>query len=397
MQKKMISGIALAVSMVCMSTAYAQSAAAQAPGPVQFAVSGVGDAQFEYVDAVDAAVPAQDKRGRFRVSNVSSELAFRASVDLGNGMTGLANFTTGVNVDNANANANAGMWGNAKDVYVGIAFADIGTVKLGRMTAAARWNSGTADFSPAGAGLQDDQGMLSGASGQSKVGPQFNVRFDNAIGFESASFGGLSARVYYSANEGKSATGAPNSPHLDDGSFSLGLQYVQGPLDLRLSAEQRNDKGTLNGSTDHHTQDRDFRFGMRYTLPEGTILGLGYDRMRLTDADAIGTDKSVLSKHGVVVSAKHAFGKHVLYGGYGVGSDVHCEFGDGSACNGNDTGARNAVLAYQYVFNKQMLLEVIAAVVKNEARGHYDFDAGGTGNAVGATSRGFGAGLRYVF
>jgi len=395
MNKNVISGIALAVSMVCMSAAYAESVVT--PGAVQFAVSGVGDAQFEYVDAVDAAVPAQDKKGRFRVSNVSSELAFRGSVDLGNGMTGLVNLTTGINVDNANANTNAGMFGNAKDVYVGMAFANVGTVKLGRMTAAARWNSGTADFSPMGAGLQDDQGMLSGASGQSAVGPQFNVRFDNTLAFESASFGGLSARVYYSANEGKSAAGTSNSPHLDDGSFSLGLQYVHGPLDLRLSAEQRNDKGTLNGTSDHNTRDRDVRFGLRYTLPDGTILGLGHDRMRLSDANATGTQKSLLTKHGTVISAKHAFGKHVVYGGVGVGSDVHCEYGDGSACNGSDTGARNAVIAYQYVFNKQMMFETFAAIVKNEARGRYDFDSGGVGPATGAQSRAVGAGLRYAF
>jgi predicted porin len=395
MNKNVISGIALAVSMVCMSAAYAESVVA--PGAVQFAVSGVGDAQFEYVDAVDAAVPAQDKKGRFRVSNVSSELAFRGSVDLGNGMTGLVNLTTGINVDNANANTNAGMFGNAKDVYVGMAFANVGTVKLGRMTAAARWNSGTADFSPMGAGLQDDQGMLSGASGQSAVGPQFNVRFDNTLAFESASFGGLSARVYYSANEGKSAAGTTNSPHLNDGSFSLGLQYVQGPLDLRLSAEQRNDKGTLNNTSDHNTRDRDVRFGLRYTLPDGTILGLGHDRMRLSDANATGTQKSLLTKHGTVISAKHTFGKHVVYGGFGVGSDVHCEYGDGSACNGSDTGARNAVIAYQYVFNKQMMFETFAAIVKNEARGRYDFDSGGVGPAIGAQSRAVGAGLRYAF
>jgi len=395
MKKNMIGGIAVAVSMACMSNAFAEADAA--PGPLKVAVTGIADAQFEYVDAVDAAVPAQDKEGRFRVSNVSSELAFRASMDLGNGMTGLANFTTGISVDNANANTTGGMFGSAKDVYVGIAFANVGTVKLGRMTAAARWNSGTADFSPMGAGLQDDQGMLSGASGQSAVGPQFNVRFDNTLAFESASFGGLSARLYYSANEGKSAAGAANSPHLNDGSFSLGLQYARGPLELRLSAEQRNDKGTLNGTTDHNTRDRDFRFGVRYTLPDGTILGLGHDRMRLTDANATGTAKSLLSKHGTVISARHAFGKHVLYGGFGVGSDVRCEYGNGTACNGNDTGARNAVIAYQYVFNKQMMFETFAAIVKNEARGHYDFDSGGVGPAVGAQSRAIGAGLRYAF
>jgi predicted porin len=378
-----------------MSSAYAESVVA--PGPVHFAVSGVGDAQFEYIDAVDAAAPAQDKKGRFRVSNVSSELAFRGSMDLGNGMTGLVNFTTGISVDNANANTTGGMFGSAKDVYVGIAFADVGTVKLGRMTAAARWNSGTADFSPMGAGLQDDQGMLSGASGQSAVGPQFNVRFDNTLAFESASFGGLSARIYYSANEGKSAAGTTNSPHLNDGSLSLGLQYVNGPFDLRLSAEQRNDKGTLNGTSDHNTRDRDFRLGLRYTLPDGTILGLGHDRMRLSDANATGTAKSLLTKHGTVISAKHAFGKHVVYGGYGVGSDVRCEYGNGSACDGNDTGARNAVIAYQYVFNKQMLFETFATIVKNEARGRYDFDSGGVGPAIGAQSRAVGAGLRYAF
>jgi predicted porin len=395
MKKMMLSGIALAVSMVCMSAAHAESAVVA--GPVKLGISGVGDAQFEYVDAVDAANPAQDKPGRFRVSNVSSELSFHASVDLGNGMTGLVKYTTGISVDNANASANAGMFGSAKDVYVGIAFANVGTLKLGRMTAAARWNSGTADFSPAGAGLQDIQGMLTGTSGQSAHGSQFNVRFDNAVAFESASFGGLSARAYYSANEGKSAEGTPNSPHLNDDSFSLGLGYVHGPLELRVSGEQRNDKGILNGTNDHNTRDRDFRFGMRYTLPDGTILALGHDRMRLADADATGTAKSLLTKHGTVISAKHAFGKHVLYGGFGVGSNVRCEYADGSACNGNDTGARNAVIAYQYVFNKQMMFETFASVVKNEARGRYDFDAGAIGVATGGQSRAIGAGLRYAF
>jgi len=374
-----------------MSGAFAQSAAA--PGPLHVAVSGVVDAQLEYIDAVDSASPDQDKPGRSRLSNVSSELAFHSSLDLGDGMTALVKLTTGVSVDSGSSS----LWGSAKDSYVGLKFDHVGTVILGRMTAAARWISGTADFSPMGAGLQDDQGMLSGASGQSHVGPQFNARFDNAVGFETASFGGLSARAYYGTNEGKSAAGLANSPHLNDPSYSLGLEYNKGPIDVRLSAEQRNDKGTLNGSTDHNTRDRDFRFGMRYALPDGTTLGLGFDRMRLTDANATGTAKSLLSKHGVVVSARHAFGKHVVYGGYGVGSNVTCEFGDGSACSGADTGARNGVLAYQYLINKQMMFETFASVVKNDARGRYDFDAGGLGVASGAQSRAFGAGLRYAF
>lgn len=312
-------------------------------------------------------------------------------------MTGVAQYTTAISVDNANGNANGGMFGNAKDVFVGIAFADIGTVKLGRMTGAARWNSGTADFSPMAAGLQDNQGALSGVSGQSVSGPLFNVRLDNTVGFESARFHGLSARVYFSANENKSAAGAAASPHLDDKSYSLGLQYEHGPFDLRLSHEVRYDKGTLNGSTDRNTVDRDFRFGMRYALSANTTLALGYDRMRLTDPTATGTAKTMLSKTGVVFGARHVIGDHVIYGGYGVGSDVKCAYGNGSTCSGADTGARNGAIGYLYMLDKQMQFEVFAAFIKNDVRGKYDFDSGALGVATGGKSRAIGSGLRYAF
>jgi predicted porin len=390
----MMAGAAMVVTVAGMSAAQAQ---AQALSGLQTTVYGIADAQAEYVNATGGAVPAQDKPARYRISNVSSEFGIKASLPLSNGMTALAQYTTGISVDSGNTSASAGMFGSAKDTFVGLAIPKVGTIKLGRMTAAARWNSGTADFSPMGAGLQDNQGMLSGASGQSATGPQFNIRFDNTLGFESASFNGLSVRAYFSGNENKSATGTPTSPHLDDKSWSLGMQYVTGPFDLRASLEQRNDKGTLNASTDHNTRDKDFRFGLRYTLPTGTILGFGYDHMELTDANATGTAKARLAKNGKVISAKHVFGQHVVYGGYGIGSNVSCSHGNSTACNGDDTGATNGVIAYQYVLDKQMLFEMFATYVKNDARGKYDFDSGGIGPAAGATSRAVGAGFRFAF
>lgn len=358
---------------------------------------GIVDTQFENIRAVGATNPAQDKPARWRVSNVSSELGVRASIPLGDGMTGMVQYTTGISSDNANGGASGGLFGSAKDSFVAVQFDKIGTVKLGRMTAAARWNSGTADFSPMGAGVQDDQGMLSGASGQSVVGPQFNTRMDNTIAFESARFHGFSGRVYFSANENKSSATVASGSRIDDKSVSLGLQYVNGPFDLRLSHEVRNDKGVLNGSLDHDTRDRDLRFGMRYALSAQTTLALGYDNMELRDASAAGSAKTMLKKHGWVVGFKHVINKHTIYGGYGAGSDITCATANGALCNGADTGARNAVLAYNYNFNKQMMVEVFGARVANEARGKYDFDSGGIGPAAGAASTVVAAGFRYAF
>jgi predicted porin len=381
---------------VCAAiAALAVSAGAQAQSTTT--VYGIADAQFERVETSGSTTPTQDKPARYRLSNVSSELGVKASMPLGDGMTGLAQYTTGINVDNASGNTSAGMFGNAKDSFVGLAIDNVGTFKLGRMTAAARWNSGTADFSPMGAGLQDDQGMLSGASGQTGLATPFNIRLDNVLAFESARFAGLSARAYFSANENKSAASTANGVALDDKSYSLGLQYVNGPFDLRLSQEQRNDKGTLNASTDHSTRDRDFRFGLRYALSADTTLALGYDRMEFTDANATGATKTSLKKTGWVLGAKHNFGKHAVYGGYGQGSDIRCSLASGAACNGADTGASNWALTYNYNFNKQMMLEAFVTQVRNKARGKYDFDSGGVGPAAGAKATGSGIGLRYAF
>lgn len=390
MKKVLLSMIGLASAAAC-PLVLAQS---QSP---KVTVFGVADAQMENVQATGSVVPAQDKPSRWRVSNVSSELGVRASMQFNDKLTGVFQYVTGVAVDNGGS-ANGGLWAGAKDAFVGLRVTDVGTVKLGRLTAAARWISGTADFSPAGAGPQDDQAMLSGISGQSGIAPQFNARFDNTLGFESASFGGLSVRAYYSANEGKSNAQVASGAKLDDSSWSLGLQYLIGPLDLRLSHEVRNDKGTLNNSTANDTQDKDTRLGLRWKLPTDTTLALGYDRMRLSDASATGTAKRRLSKSGWVFGAKQEFGgKHTVYGGYGQAGDITCELANSAACDGRDTGAKQWVLAYTYQLNPEMLIEAFATQLQNQQRAKYDFDSGGISPGTGAKLSAFGIGLRYSF
>jgi len=359
---------------------------------------GMAYAQFENVSATGAANPAQDKPARFRLSSVSSDFGVRGSLGLSEGVTGVFLYSTGVNIDNASGNAGAGMWANAKDTYVGINVANLGTVKLGRLTGAARWNSGTPDFSPAGAGPQDDQMALAGASGATGSGPLFNVRIDNAIGVESAAWNGLSVRAYFGANENKSNATVASGSLLDDKTYSLGAQYVIGPVDLRASYEIRNDKGTLNNTTTNRTKDKDYRIGVRYTFPDkATVLGFGYDRMSFLDSDATAAQKYYLKKTGWVIGARHEFGQHAVYGGYGSAGNLQCTNASGAVCDGSSTGAKQIVVAYNYQFNKQMMAEAYVSQVSNQSRGKYDFDSGSVGGATGSRPRAIGVGLRYTF
>ncbi|MFN9728098.1 porin [Acidovorax sp.] len=365
-----------------------------------YTIFGNFAAQMESISATDSVTatgapsPLTDRPNRLRLSNVSSDLGVRASVKIGNGLTGVASAVTGLNADGSTAQA--GMWGTAKDVFVGLSFDEAGTLKLGRLTGAARWISGTPDFSPAGAGPQDNQAALSGAAGI--VSPLFNARLDNAIGFESVRWNGFSVRGYYSANEGKSNSAVTTGQRISDHSYSLGAQYVNGPLDLRAAYELRNDKQTLNAGSGAKTSDKVYRIGARYTLPTSTIVAITFDRQNYSDDTATGTARRSLSKSGWVIGAKHNFGKHAVYGGFGSAGNYSGRLANGTALDGANTGMRQVVLAYNYAINKELVFDTFVSVLQNRSRARYDYDSGGLGSiGSGAKLTAIGAGLRYSF
>ncbi len=385
-----VGGVLLLASSIAAAQASADTAKSQV------IIFGAANVQFESIQTSGTVNPADNKPARQRLSNVSSDLGFKRSFDLSGGLAAHVQYVTGVSVDNASGSASAGLFGSAKDSFVGLSKEGLGTLKLGRLTGAARWNSGTTDFSPAGAGPQDIQGPQSLISGLTGVAPLFNVRLDNAIGFESANWNGLSLRAYYSANEGKSNAIPASGSSLNDDSVSLGAQYVAGPFDIRISAEQRNDKGTLNNTTNRNTQDTDYKIGVRFALQPNTIIALGWDNMTFSDSAATGTQKTKLSRNGWVVSFSHQMDKHVMYGGYGVANDATGEQATG-AFDGRETGASQVTLGYKFLLNKQITLDAFASQVQNKSRAKYDFDSGGISPGTGATATAVGAGLRVVF
>lgn len=385
-------------------------------GKASVTLTGNLAVNFLNIKATGAADPAtglssatySDKGARWRVDNVSSDLTAKAEYDAGDGMSVLGQVTSSVNADGG-----ASAWGSAKDVFAGFRMKGVGTLKLGRLTAASRWISGTVDFSPAGAGVQDNQAAWHKTGrGTTTTANEalWGDRMDNAVGFESATWSGFSVRAYYSANEGRSneKVAAGTLGGMNDSSYSLGAQYVQGPLDVRLSHEVRHDKNTLNAvsltavqTSDLQTSDKNTRIGLRYTLPTNTILALGYGKMRFTDESTlsapVATHKSSLEKTGYVIGVKHSFGKNAVYGGYGRSGNITCSRKNGSACDGSDTNMSNAVLVFQRAINKDTVGELFYATVKNGKRAQYDFDSGGITPLTGASTNAIGMGMRYSF
>jgi len=375
-----------------LATSFVGAAMAQSePAKTDLQIFGTAHVQFETVEAIQATAPGDNKQARQRVSNVSSDLGFKKLFDLGDGMNAQVQYASGMNTD-----AGTGIFGSNKDIFVGLGKTGVGTLKLGRLTGAARWSSGTADFSAAGAGAQNNQTTLTMAAGLSGSNPQFNTRIDNAVGFESDSFNGFSVRAYYGANEGKSADGVSGA-YLNDGTFSVGAQYLDKGWDVRLSVEQRYDKGTLNATTNRNTTDMDYRLGVRYALTPSTTVAFGMDSMSLADSAATGALRKALSRTGWVSSLRYVNGKSTYFGSYGEANDITCELGNNTACDGSSTGGGQIVFGYQYQINKQVMLEGFFSQVKNKSRAKYDFDGGAIAPGAGATLSAIGAGIRASF
>lgn len=358
-------------------------------------VYGVADLQFESVQAKGATAGTGDKPQRFRVSTDSSQLGFKGTTDLGEGLVGIFQYENTMAPDQDPNTSNTSMWGSSRDTYVGLLIPDVGTVKLGRQSVAARWISGIADFSPGATGAQSSQSVVTQAGGFTGSNTLFNSRLQNTLGYESPIWGGFHARAYFGANENKSASGTATP--LDDKTYSVGAQYKVGPLDIRATYEERNDKGTLNATTTNDTKDKDHRIGFSYALTGETTVGVLYGRMKFTDNTVTGASKNSLEKSGVILGAKHVMGKHEFYGSYGLATDIDCTNANGSACTTADSGASHITLGYDYLITKQFMIKTFYSDVRNDANAKYDFDTNGISPAAGADPRGLGAGLRYTF
>jgi len=401
MQKKLI---ALAVAGLASTGAFAQA---------NVTVYGVADATFDVVRVSGDA--ANDLGNTTRVSTNSSYLGFKGAEALGNGLTAVFQFESGVGFDNN------GSFGATRDSFVGVS-GGFGTVVLGKLTGPTRALGGAVDVNSGATGIGSNGGLIGKLGGNhllsSGVGATgtnttpylgsnalgtgckasttcvslFDDRWTNAIAYVSPSFAGLTGTFAYVANENKNYQGGAKS---NTTGFDAGLKYANGPI---MAAVTYNAVSLGNAN---NTDVSNFRVGGTYDFGIASVRAL-FDRTRGDHVAGIGT------------ATQNVFGLggtfNVTPAGKIIGQAYFARDLKANGSSQNDSGAKLFEIGYEHSLSKRTILKAVYAHLNNDKAASYDFGINAVGinatvagnpsgvlSTTGATVQGIQLGLRHSF
>lgn len=415
MQKKII---ALAVAGLVSGAAFAQS---------NVTVYGVADASFEGVSATggtaNGATAATNQPSRSRVQSNSSYIGFKGTEALGNGLNALFQIETQFALDNA-ANGSAGSAANTlanRDSFVGLK-GGFGTVLLGYLSTPYRSIMASYDVMPGATGIASSNGLIghinTGASisngatanSLSNTATQTNnlntIGRSQAIAYVSPTFGGVTAALAYTSNEGKATDVAAAQTNAYAYSGSVG--YANGPFKATYGYTIAQDTATATAlqTAAGGSQAKSHILGVAYTFAGATTVSMMYNQNTVNLDSLAGTGANQVKNNVWYLGAKHVMGAHEIAGMYAVAND-----GSVSTLSGTDTaqdrGANQFGLRYAYNLSKRTQAYAAYSRITNKANGNYDFAAGTAaaqsntaavaGVSAGSDPQAFGVGLRHSF
>ncbi len=213
MQKKII---ALAVAALASAGAYAQS---------NVTVYGIADMYIGYGNhnaGTNANTAEQHGRDTLSVNSgglAGSRLGFKGTEDLGNGLKAVFALEYGLSLD-----TNSGVGTSlARQQYVGLSSAKLGTFTLGRQYAPA-YGSSVATDALVYSAFSNKQVVQNYLGGTIVAGS--NARWNNSINYMTPTFGGVSVQAIYRAGE------QANEIAMGEG-YGVGVNYAGGPVTVK--------------------------------------------------------------------------------------------------------------------------------------------------------------------
>lgn len=344
-----------------------------------FAVTAHAQSNVTIYGLVDAGLVSERGGSAGTVTKVTSgvsgqsRLGFKGTEDLGNGLSTIFQLETGLKVDDGSLDSANTIFN--RQAFVGLKSKDLGTLTLGRQYTML-YNAMSQVADPFGAGYAGSIKNLFPAKGN-------NTRTSNAIVYATPGFDGFSVEGLYSLGEQAGSTTAGRQ-------FGLGFNYANGPLNARLTYNNKNTDTVGKPSVD---------------TSRNTLFAANYDFQVVKAFFAYGADKGPVSAE---LPTANAFGTKVPPSAsldsneFLIGAQVPVSQNDiimASYIRKNDKTSFNQdadqwAIGYSHLLSKRTSAYLAYAKIKNKNGAGYTV---GNNNEAGTGDKAFNVGIRHAF
>jgi predicted porin len=382
-------------------------AAAFAQTTVQ--IYGTLNADIESVKATGAA--GTNFASRSRVTSNSSNIGFRGTEELGQGLRAFFQIESQVNFDNG---AQGGAFWASRNSAIGL-ISSYGQVLLGQWDSPYKFS--TVRIDPTGdVGIGGYSGII-GGTGAVTTGQggqnfaersSFERRVANVLQYWTPNWNGFSGRLAYGTgdtNVGNSSIGVSEASGLRPALYAGTAVYESGPLYATVAYERHKDFQPLNtllGAPASSGKDDGLKAGVEYGFGHGFALGGIVERLKWHADDINGLGALERKTTNWYLVGKYNVGPHAVALSYGQKGEE--KLSGAGFSDLSDSKARQVTARYGYSLSKRTQLYAIATRISNDKNAFQTF-----GNspitptlafrdpARGADPTGFGLGMIHTF
>ena len=386
---------------------FAAPAAALAQTTVQ--IYGTLNADVESVKATGAA--GTNFASRTRVTSNSSNIGFRGTEELGQGLRAFAQIESAVNFDNG---AQGGAFWASRNSGIGL-IGSWGQILLGQWDSPYKFSTlrldPTGDVGIAGySGIIGGTGAITAGQGGQNFAERasFERRVANVVQYWSPTWRGLTARLAYGAgdtNIGSTSNGVSEASNLRPALYSGTVIFESGPWYATVAGERHKDFESLNtllGAAQSSGKDDGLKAGLQYSFNSTWSLGGIVERLKYQSDNINGLGSLERKVTNWYLVGKYTVGPHSVALSYGQKGEE--KLSGAGFSDLPDSKARQIAARYGYSLSKRTQLYGIATRISNDANAFQTF-----GNspitptlvfrdpARGADPTGFGVGMIHTF
>lgn len=355
-----------------------------------------------------------------RMQSSTSNLGFRGTEDLGDGLAAFFQLEGGFQVDDGvntggdptrffNRNTGVGLKGGFGSLLLGSWDTPYAWQHLGFTNGVRNPYAGDSSVIFLTPGFNVPHSVSSVGRANSPADAAFNRRQGNSVQYWSPVWSGFSIRLSYSLPEGEktAANGAKYSPRI----LGFGGEYNGGPVRVRYVYQRQTDYfglGWLGIATLANpdrprsratgSKDEAHRLLARYTFsPEWAVQGT-WDRQSFSaDGVANGTVNRY-SRNARAVLGLYRSGLHTFWASVGAAGDGNCTIRGGAICRTDELGARMVGAGYRYDLSRRTDMFVGLTRLQNRRNGQYGVFPRPVSNlAPGSRQTALSLGLEHSF